>query len=147
MKKSRKEKSIKIIDIDVPMFGMIIQIYAGKDIYDFIEWIQTEHGTTLCLDESEMEVDGLTVDMAQLGVDGFVPIFLRNFKKRLAKDHIMAIGLLSHEALHATKMICESRGIPFNTENDEVIAYMQEHIIEEALKKLGFSWRKYVRRS
>lgn len=44
---------------------------------------------------------------------------------------------LGHECLHLTKSIFRDRGIPFTAENDEVIAYYQEHLVKTLWRQLN----------
>lgn len=44
--------------------------------------------------------------------------------------------LILHEVVHYCINVMETRGIPINAENDEVLAYMIEHIYSKIMKKL-----------
>ncbi|MEW6126736.1 MAG: hypothetical protein AB1757_06835 [Acidobacteriota bacterium] len=44
------------------------------------------------------------------------------------------IATLAHEALHSVIQIYQTMGIPFNADNDEVVAYGVEYIVEQVLR-------------
>ena len=48
-----------------------------------------------------------------------------------------AISVIAHEAVHAASFIMEEMGVIACHENDELAAYIVQHICEEAEKALG----------
>jgi len=54
----------------------------------------------------------------------------------LEQSKIYIISVLSHEAIHLTHNILHSVGVVASFENDEAVAYLQEFIMVELLKKL-----------
>ena len=43
------------------------------------------------------------------------------------------LRILNHEILHYCIAVMVTKGIPVNENNDEVIAYMQQHILEQCM--------------
>lgn len=139
MKEGKHQKSSsepEVLEIPVPLFGMFLEIWLG-DSRDIAKWAKDEFGADVSdLEQDELDADGLTIDLGQGGVDGYIIVYLKDFKERLRKDMKHAVGTLAHECLHATKSVLESRGVPFTPENEELIAYLQEDMIENVLAKL-----------
>lgn len=44
------------------------------------------------------------------------------------------IGTLAHETYHGILQIYNTMGVPISMENDEVVAYAMQYVIEEVLK-------------
>jgi len=59
-------------------------------------------------------------------------VWLRHFSKRGAYD----IGLLVHEVNHLVLRILEDKGITISLENEEIIAYANEHFFKYYYTKL-----------
>ena len=126
-----------VIEVDVPPFGMYVEVWLD-DFSKIPEWIKSEFEVEIPeLPEDHLAAGGLTIDLAQFGADGYVVVCLKDFKKNLRREFIRTIGILSHECLHATKAVFESRDIPFTPENEEVIAYTQEGLVETILTKIN----------
>ena len=125
---------VETFEIEIPIFGMYIELYIGNDFNKIPDWVSEELGAAMPkLDDGEVCSDGLTIDLSQLGLDGYIVVALKDFYKKVAEDFNAAAGVMTHEALHATKIIMTSRGIPFDEDNDELIAYIQEYVVEEIL--------------
>ena len=132
-----------VIEISIPLFGMYLELFLSP-FSKIGEWAEEEFGCKLSdLETDETEADGLTINLRDAGTDGFIIVALKDFRRRLKKKHNAAIGVLAHECLHATKAIFESRGVPFTPENEEVIAYMQEHLVESSLDALTNRRKKH----
>lgn len=125
-----------VLEIDVPLFGMFMEVFLD-DISKLESWMKMAIGGEMSeLEESEKLADGLTIDSTNAGVDGYVIMVLKDFRKKMKEDRITAIGILAHECLHAARTVLDSRGVPFTSENDEVVAYLQEHLVESTLREL-----------
>lgn len=127
------------IEIEVPVFNALLELFVG-DTSKVGEWASDDLQCDLLgVEDAVASADGFTVSLADVGKDGYVVIALKDFRRRLRADRVRAVGVLAHECLHAVKAVFESRGVPFTPENEEAIAYLQEHLIEEALTRLSSS--------
>lgn len=127
----------EVIEIEVPLFGMFLEVFLS-DYSKIYDWVKEEFDCDLSnLDEDVVNADGFTVNLGDAGTDGYIVIALKDFRRKLKRKHNIAVGVLTHECLHAVKAIFESRGIPFTPENEEVIAYAQEHLVESVLNELS----------
>lgn len=129
----KKSPVIETFEINIPIFGMYIELFIGDDFAKIPEWLEGEFEQKFTLDESDCIADGLTIDLSQQGLDGYIVIALKDFWKKISEDFTAAMGVLTHEAFHAAKMVMDSRGIPFIEDNEELVAYLTEFITESIL--------------
>jgi hypothetical protein len=81
-------------------------------------------------DASSSSIDGLFVNIDNdYGISGQFLLAVRDIQKKSS----IRVGVIAHEALHAVRGILKARGIPFDGDNEELIAYLQEYIIEKTL--------------
>jgi hypothetical protein len=126
------------IEVEVPLLGMRVVVFLSS--YSKLKnWAEEKFGVKLeDLEPDQEEADGLTIDLNDYGMDGYVIVTLKDIKKKLRswKSFSRGVGVIVHECLHATKAVLMSRGVPFTPENDEIIAYTQEHLVESMLSAL-----------
>lgn len=75
------------------------------------------------IDTSIFESPGYTVRFT----DGSIAIFLQ-------KEYINNIGIIVHEAFHATEFILDFVGIKHSDETSEVYAYLLQYIVNEIIE-------------
>lgn len=131
----KKAKRPLKVDVSINLYDAVVSFYF-MDTNGFIEAYRKESGITL-VEESYMTCfSGITINAEQeFKIAGSIVVFIKDFYKSFVDDAPRALSILAHESLHSAVAIMENRGVPVTAENDEALAYLQDCIICEVLKK------------
>lgn len=133
----RKRKSTDSASIEVPIFNAEIDVFFGKR-EDFEDWLNSSFEIKdPKLSEEADAAEGLVFELEDYGYIGHIGMFLNDFSSKLEKEPHLALGTLSHECVHAAKSVCESRGMPFDEDNEELAAYLVGFLVQAVLDKCG----------
>ena len=124
MKPLNKNKMFKIIPIEVFCTDVLVSINQSDDqLYDCLCHRFTREQFNLAFDD--WKSDARTVTHS----DGFVIV---RFKNKIKKD-AESIGLIAHEAYHATYSVLNKIGIQPGFETEEVYAYLIQFLVKEII--------------
>ena len=115
----------KIIPIEVFCTDVLVSInQTDEQLYNCLSHRFTKEQFNLAFDD--WKSDARTVTHS----DGFVIVRFRNKIKKDAET----IGLIAHEAYHATYSILNKIGIKPGFETEEVYAYLIQFLVKEIIK-------------
>lgn len=123
------KKVFKILNKSV--YGVPVIIFIGE-LEEFIEYQRKKFKRyNISIDNYNYSL-GLTEPLQNTKTNELIIlIWMPNYKHT-----IRDLATLSHECLHASLFILESREIKFDYKNDEILTYLHTFILEEALYKL-----------
>ena len=116
----------KIIPIEVFCTDVLVSINQSDDqLYDCVCHRFTREQFSLAFDDWNSDARTVTHN------SGFVLIRFRN---KIKKDSEY-IGLVAHEAYHATYSVLNRTGIQPGFETEEVYAYLIQYLVKEIIKQ------------
>lgn len=115
MKKYLKYHYVK--EIEFPLYRGVLVVMLSNDL----DLVRKD------IEEFKLEdIYGHTINVNWKGNNGFV--VLLNLDNDYRKTHH---GTIAHEAIHATNMLLDSRGVLADFNNDEAQAYLLEWVVDE----------------
>lgn len=109
---------MKVLKIHDPMFSLPISLFVGTR-EEYLVFVKDAFGKEGCGSSGHTMSDGCVTTM---------------WVKDLGKPQ--ALPLLIHELTHHAWNVAHFRGVPLNTENDEVYAYYMEMMFRSIMKQL-----------
>lgn len=124
-------KQLKQFYINIPMFDCIVYFYL-EDNSGLIDFAKKKFKVNLSDPTIETAV-GAAYNLEELGCSATYLVAIDNF---WSYKFSYILPVVVHELLHSTSMLLTTRNVSANMENDEIIAYLQQYMFEQFLKKI-----------
>ena len=113
----------RICEVEDEMYGVTMHLYLGFSFKDYVKHLKDKYGITR---------DGESGHGETTIVGGDLFMWL---DPDFTKDEV--ICTLVHECVHATHFILNTRSIPMNMENTEVMAYHTDFVFRKLAEAAG----------
>lgn len=115
---------MKYLEINDPVLNCITYYYIATTLQEVIDNLKSEFknitSETIDFNDVRNDCDGCVFSV---DIDISPTYQPKRFVVVLLSDDVPT---LAHELLHLVRMIFDDRGVPFNSDNDEMIAYYLE---------------------
>jgi len=119
--------------VQVPIYNCKVWFYFNST-FGLKDWAKEKFNVNLDEAFYAGKATAISYDLENAGRPGHLLVAIDN-PEECCENRDAFISYLVHETLHTAITILENRGIPVNAENDEVLAYLQQFLFENALKE------------